>query len=125
MALNAAGLNAAVNGLAGAVAYVSLHTADPGATGTAEVSGGTPAYARTAASWGTATGGVRNLSPAIVFDVPAATTVSYFGLWSAASGGTFFGGDKLRDVDNNPASEAFATQGVYQLTKASLTVTAT
>ena len=120
MALNANGLNAAVDGLAGSVMFVSLHTANPGATGTAECSGGTPAYARQAITWAAATGGVRNASP-VTFDVPGATTVSYFGLWTAATGGTFLGGDVLRDVDNNPASEAFATQGAYQLTRAALT----
>jgi hypothetical protein len=122
VALNSAGLKAAVDGLATAIVYVSLHTADPGATGAAEVTGGTPAYTRRAVTWTAAVAGVRGLNAAVTFDVPSATTVTYFGLWSAATGGTFLGGDVLRDADDNPASEAFATQGIYQLTKATLTV---
>ena len=44
-----------------------------------------------------------------VFDVPAATTVTHFGVWSASTGGTFYGGDALSDP------ETFAGQGTYTL----------
>ncbi len=124
MALSDNGRNAAVNGLASSATYISMHTADPGTTGASEVTGGSPAYARKPASWGTAASGTRSLSSAVVFDIPSGVTVSHFGLWSAASGGIFLGGDNLRDGSNNPASEAFGGQGTYTLTTASLTVNA-
>jgi len=49
MALNANGLNAQVAGLTAVASYASLHTAEPDATGSAEVTGGT--YSREAISW--------------------------------------------------------------------------
>ncbi|RJO74186.1 hypothetical protein D5S18_18710 [Nocardia panacis] len=68
-------------------AWVSLHTGDPGTTGTSEASGGTPAYARKQTTWTSSTGGVVNGSQ-VTIDVPAGT-YTYAGLWSAATGGTF------------------------------------
>jgi hypothetical protein len=65
----------------------SLHTAFPGLTGTNEVTGGTPAYARKAVAFAAAAGGSRALSAAVTFDVPA-TTVRWFGFWVA---GTYVG----------------------------------
>lgn len=69
-------------------AYISLHTSDPGSTGTGEATGGSPAYARKLTAW-TAGGsdGVSNGSQ-VTFDVPAGT-YTYVGLWSAVTGGTF------------------------------------
>lgn len=69
-------------------AFVSLHTADPGTTGTNEATGGSPAYARKATTWtaGTADGVVGGSQ--VTFDVPAGT-FTYIGIWSAATGGTF------------------------------------
>lgn len=123
MALSAAGLNAAVNGVKAQATYVSMHTGDPGTTGANEVTGGSPAYARKGASWGTAANGVVTLSSALQFDIPAGVTVTHFGSWSAAAAGTFVGGDALRDNANNPVSENFGSQGFYTLTTASITVT--
>lgn len=122
MALSDNGRNSAVNGLASSATYISLHTADPGTTGASEVTGGSPAYARKAATWGTAASGTRTLSTPVVFDVPAGVTITHFGLWSAATSGNFQGGDPLRDASNNPVSEAFGGQGTYTLSTASLTV---
>jgi hypothetical protein len=87
--------------------YGSLHTADPGTTGTSEVTGGSPAYARKAINWGAASNGV--VTGTCTFDVPAGTTVTFAGVWSAASAGTF--GDKVAVT-----SQAFATQGTYTVT---------
>jgi hypothetical protein len=66
---------------------LSLHTAYPGTTGTNEVSGGTPAYARKAITLFAASGGQRVNSTTINFDVPA-TTVRWVGAWNGA---TFIG----------------------------------
>lgn len=64
----------------------SAHTDFPGATGSNEVVGGS--YTREAATFAAASGGARALSAAINFDIPAATTVRWLGLWN---GGTFLG----------------------------------
>jgi hypothetical protein len=122
MALTQTGLKAAVDGLAAGAAYLSVHSADPGTAGGGEITGGTPAYARKAASWSPTTNGVRTLAASVLFDIPAATSISYFGMWSAATGGSFLGGAQLRDIDGNPATESYAGQGIYQLTSITLTV---
>lgn len=86
--------------------YLSLHTADPGTTGTSEVTGGSPAYARKAIAWGAASNGV--ITGSVVFDVPASTTVAFVGVWSAATGGNFL--DKAAVT-----SQAFSSQGQFQI----------
>ena len=77
-----------------AVAYVSLHTADPGTTGANEVSGG--AYARQGPIAFTNTGNEPTVaSNSAILTFPAATaawgTIGYFGIWTAATAGTFQG----------------------------------
>ena len=75
-------------------AYLSLHTAWS-ATGANEVSGGSPAYARKAASWGAASGGARALSAAVTLDMPGNEVTPivalYVGRWDAATSGNFLG----------------------------------
>lgn len=117
MALSNAGKHVMLDALAGVAVYASLHTASPGTTGANEVSGGSPAYARKSITWNAASGGALDNNANPVFDVPGSTTVSHFGLWSAASGGTFYGGDALS------ASESFTGQGTYTLSDADVTVT--
>lgn len=97
-------------------AYISLHTADPGSTGAHEVSGGTPAYARLAPSWGAAVDGVKAMTSTLSFDIPASTSVSYFGFWTDETGGDFIGGAQLS------ATESYTAQGVYNLTADSVTL---
>jgi len=116
MALSTAGRNAAAGGVAAVVGYVSLHTADPGSSGTGEVAGGT--YARKAITWAAASSGVATSNGTDpVFDVPAATTVTHYGFWSAATAGTYYGGGALS------ASEAFGGAGTYTLDTATITAT--
>lgn len=67
----------------------SLHTAYS-ASGANEVAGGTPAYAKKAITMGAAAARARAASTQPVFDVPAATTVRWVGLWTNA--GTVFKG---------------------------------
>jgi 2-keto-4-pentenoate hydratase len=79
-------------------AYVSLHTADPGTTGTSEVSGG--AYARQGPIAFTNAGSEPTVaSNSAILTFPAATaawgTISYFGIWTALTGGTFQGSGAL------------------------------
>lgn len=96
-----------------AVTHVSLHTADPGDTGANEVAGGAPAYARKAITIDAAAAGNRNSSTVPEFDVPAATTVTHVGFWTAAVAGVFLGGFDATD-------EVFAAQGTYRLDDADL-----
>lgn len=70
--------------------FASLHSAYS-ATGTNELSGGTPAYARKAATWDAAASGSKAINGTIVFDVAAAAVVRFVGFWTAVTGGTFLG----------------------------------
>jgi len=105
----AAGANRMLDGLTAGAGYVSLHTADPGLTGTSEVSGGSPAYARKAITWTAASASATSNSAQIVFDVPTSTTIRYLGYWSAATSGTFYG-SRILDT-----AQTFSSQGTYTL----------
>lgn len=105
------GLNAAVDGVAAAGARISFHTADPGTTGANEVSG----TGRPATTWGAAANGVRAGSQ-VSAPISAGTTVTHWGVFSAATGGTFIFGGALG------ASETFGSAGTLQFTP-TLTVT--
>lgn len=73
------------------IGFASLHTAYS-ATGTNELTGGSPAYARQAVTWSAASGSSKaSASVAGAFNVPAAQTVAFVGLWSLVSSGTFAG----------------------------------
>jgi hypothetical protein len=97
--------------------FVSLHSADPGDNGANELSGGSPAYARKAITWNAATGGSMDDSNVPVFDVPAGATVLYVGLWSAVTGGIFYGAALV-------TQETFGGQGTYTLTDMDLDLNA-
>lgn len=114
MALNDTAKNLMLDALAAAAGYVSLHNADPGASGANELSGGSPAYARKAVTWASAASGSVAASNQPVLDVAAGATVAYGGLWSAASGGVFYGSGAV-------VSETFGAQGTYTLTSISIT----
>ncbi len=80
--------------------YVSLHTADPGETGASEVSGN--GYARVSAGVGgsnwTSSSQVVSNDNALTFTGPTPSdwgTVTYFGLWDAATSGNYVGGAAL------------------------------
>lgn len=115
MALSTAGRNAAVNGVTALVTHISLHTADPGGSGTSEVAGGS--YARKSVTWDAASSGVGGISNDPVYDVPASTTITHYGLWSASTSGTYYGGGSLS------ASEAYTGAGTYTLTADTVTIT--
>jgi hypothetical protein len=107
VAFTNAAKNSAVDGIGSAATYISLHTADPGTTGASEVAGGT--YARVATTWSASSNGSKPGS-AVTLNVPASTTIGYWGLWTAASGGTFYYGGTLQ------ASESYGNAGTYVLT---------
>lgn len=71
--------------------FGSLHTAYS-TTGANEVTGGSPAYARKGITWGAAASGAKALTATFpTWDVPASTTVAWFGLWDAVTVGNFLG----------------------------------
>ena len=88
--LTAAAKNAGLDAIAALLAYGSLHSAYSN-SGANEIAGGSPAYARKALTWASASGGSVALSGTpYSWDVPA-STVAWLGFWSAASSGTFRG----------------------------------
>lgn len=91
--------------------FAALFTADPGGSGTVvgEVTGGSPAYARKAISWSSASGGV--ITGTVTFDVPASTTVTFAGVCASGTAGTSDLKDKAAVT-----SQTFSTQGQYVLT---------
>ena len=93
--------------------YVSLHTADPGTTGASEVTGGT--YARVAATWNTPSSGSVTNSGALSINLPASTTASYFGVWSASTAGTYYFGGGL-----SPSVTTGASAGVVTIASGSI-----
>lgn len=112
--LTNSGKNALLSGLTGVAVYASLHTADPGSTGTSEAAGGSPAYGRKSITWASPSAGSVASSAGITFDVPGSTTITHLGYWSASTGGTFYGSRAL------DASQTFATQGTYTINAGSL-----
>lgn len=112
MSLPAVALNAAAGAVAALVTKTSLHATDPGTTGTAEVTGGT--YARITPAFGTASGGVADLSASLTFNVPSGQTVGYYGHWA---GSTFLGGKAVS------GGATYASDGTYVLTSAPVDVT--
>ena len=107
MAFTDAALNAAVGAVTALGSWISAHTGDPSTTGANEVTGGS--YARKQTTWGSALAGDQTGSQ-VSIDIPAGTTVTHWGIWSASSGGTFRGG-----FDVSP-SEGFGAAGVLNVT---------
>lgn len=77
----------AVTGLGG---WISLHTADPGTTGTDEATGGSPAYARVQTTWSGGSSDGIVVGSGVTIDVPAGT-YTHVGVWTASTAGTFIG----------------------------------
>lgn len=88
MALSNTALQTLYTALKGMGAYVSAHTADPGTTGASEVSGA--GYNRVQATLPTGSNGA-GTAAAVSVPIPAGVEVTWFGVWSAATGGTFIG----------------------------------
>lgn len=79
-----------------------------------EISGGSPAYARKAIAFSSASeGSMDDSTNGAIFDIPAGATVNYAGLFSASSGGTLYSIDDVTE-------ETFGGQGTYTLTDADL-----
>jgi hypothetical protein len=104
MALNNTAKAAALNHLGGLITHVSIHSADPGAGGTNEL-----AVSRQSISWNTASAGNLDSQGTQTFSVDAGMTVSHVGLWSAPTGGTFYGSRALA------APETFSNAGAFTI----------
>jgi hypothetical protein len=85
--LTDAARNTMLDALAGQAGFVSLHSAYPDATGSNEVTGAP--YARQAVTWNPAAAGGLDNNANPSFNLPALTTVAWFGLFDAATAGTF------------------------------------
>ena len=92
------------------MAWLSLHTADPGTTGANECSGGS--YARQSVTWAAPSGGSVATSNAQNVPVNTGQTALYFGLWSAASAGTYYIGGALSSSAVGPTTATFAIGAV-------------
>lgn len=79
--------------------YFSMHTGAPGLNGANEVVGN--AYARVPFAMGAPNSGAGASSATIAFPAPAPAAwgdLTHWGVWDAAAGGTFYGGDVLNAV---------------------------
>lgn len=96
----------AVKGAVSRVTHIALFSTAGTATPGTEISGGD--YARQACTWnhGAVDG---QTTTTVTFSVPAGTTVRGFGLYTAATGGTYIEGDAVPE-------QPFETGGTYQLT---------
>jgi hypothetical protein len=105
--------NLMLDALAAVAVRVAAHTGDPGGANSAsnEVTGGSPAYARKAIAWSTASGGSAAQNVDVVIDIPTSTTVSWLSLWNTA--GT------VRYLKKDVTDEAFGAQGTYTVLAAS------
>jgi hypothetical protein len=90
--------------------YLALFTTDPGTTGaTGEVTGGS--YARQAITFGSATSGSQASTNAQNFTLMPlqASGVPYFGLYTAATSGTYLGGGTTTGLSGSiPAGSTIA-----------------
>lgn len=84
MAFTNTSKDTAVNALTALGTYISLHNDDPGTTGVSEIAGVT----RQQTTWGSSSAGTATGSQCVFTSVPAGS-YTHYGVWSAASGGTF------------------------------------
>jgi hypothetical protein len=110
-----AGKNLLLDGLGSGVTFVTLHTADPGVSGSAEISASP--YARKSVAWAAAASGSVSSASTIVFDIPGSTTINHLGYWSASSAGTFYGSRAL------DTEQTYATPGTYTIASGNITET--
>ena len=112
MALNNAALTAAGNGLAAAITHLSIHTAQPDATGSNQ-----SAAARQAVTWTNTNGDLTSGSKAFTGGA-ASGPATHVGYWSAATGGTFYGYHALT------GDQTFNAAGEYTITQVTLDASA-
>lgn len=107
MSFTNAARNAALDAIGSAASFISFHTGDPSTTGASEIANAV--YSRQQTGWSPSSSGSK-VGTAVTATVPAGTTVTYWGLWTAATGGTFYYGGLL------PAPETYGQQGTIVFT---------
>lgn len=107
MSFTNAARNAALDAIGAAASFISFHTGDPGTTGANEISN--QVYSRQQTGWSPASTGSKVGTP-VTATVPAGITVTYWGLNSSSTAGTFFYGGQL------PAPETYGAQGTIVFT---------
>lgn len=118
MALNNTILDIGGNAMAPAMTHISLHSGDPGAAGTSNVT----SAARVATGWtgsSSTNGGDLTLSNKAFTGGGNGTACTYVGFWSAATGGTFYGSVALT------GDQTFNSAGEYTITTLTITGTST
>lgn len=103
--------NAIANHGASLITHIGL--ANSGGT---ELSGGSPAYARRAVTWQTASDGLIRPNADLTFDIPAGANVARWRGYSAITAGIDYDGAPL-------TQENFAGQGQYRLVAAQTSIT--
>lgn len=98
------------------LAFMALFTADPGTDGANEATGGDPAYARQPVTWPAADQAAGpTAATECVFDL-AAGDYTHAGYFDAATGGTYRGGNPLKDGSGNPTTVTMPAQGQLKVT---------
>jgi hypothetical protein len=85
---------------------ISLHTADPGATGASEATGGS--YARQTAGYSTASGGACALAATLNFTSMPAATITHVGIWDSTGTPKFLQGAALAASKTLSAGDTLA-----------------
>ncbi len=106
MALSPTAANAANTSVTTPSVWVSMHDGSPGSTGANELTGSP--YARKQTTWGTVQNGIRT-GTQVAIGVPAGSNCTHWGVWTTATGGTFYAGFQLE------LPEEFASAGEYLL----------
>lgn len=111
------GKKRALNGLG--ITHASVHTSAgvPGDTGTNEVTGGSPAYARKPITIAAPSAGQEAMTGTLTFDIPAGTTCAYIGFFDSL---TATGATRFVAYGIMPAAETFAAQGQLVVDTATL-----
>lgn len=96
--------------------YVQLHTGDPGATGTANVSGETD---RVAVTWAASSGGSKSMTGTLEWASWTAgnETISHITLWDSSTGGAFIWSGALT------TAKAVGNTDTLQITSLTLSLT--
>jgi hypothetical protein len=100
--------NVLANAAAAASAFSALFSTVPGTSAGTEISGGSPAYARLALVFPTATTGATTAG-AVTHNVASGTTIAGAGTFSALTAGTYEQGVAV-------TSQTLSSQGTYQVT---------
>src|SRR5580765_3990565 len=102
--------NAAI--VPGTTYYLSLHTGDPGTTGASEGTDGRKAITFASSSGGTQASNLAQSWPSAV----GGQTYAFFGLWTAASAGTYLRGGTLTSITPSAGATISIASGAITLT---------